>query len=174
MFHGRGSFLSDAERAALDRESRDYRPRAERISDHCAAAGAPLAGEVSRSPAIHAFLTEKVGAFAATGRAHYLYYDEPGLGGDAHVDADACALHILTLLEHRPPGGHGPEGHEGPAGSGLILHPPDLGAVRLRLRAGESLVFFAGSVTHRRTRTVADERIRLVSFGYRVLGETRE
>lgn len=174
VFHGRGSFLSDAELAALDRESRDYRPRAERLPDHCAASGAPVAGEVSRSPAIHAFLTEKVGAFAATRRARYLYYDEPGRGGDPHVEPDACALHILTLLEHRPPSGHGPVRQEEPARSELILHPPDLGAVRLRLRAGESLVFFAGSVTHRRTRTVADERVRLVSFGYRVLGDPQE
>ncbi|MFJ8645300.1 hypothetical protein ACIRNI_04180 [Streptomyces sp. NPDC093546] len=165
VFHGRGPFLTDEEREALDRESRSCRPRAERFLDHYVASGAPVARDISLSGPIRAFLTESVGPIAPTRRANYLYYDEPGLGIDPHVDKDEFSLNILTMLEHRS---------SGPQRSELILHPPGREAMRFHLQPGESLVFFADSVTHQRTRTVADEAIRLVSFGYRTLGGTHE
>ena len=77
-------------------------------------------------------------------------------GIDPHVDKNEFALNVLTMLEHRPDERH----------SELILYPPDQEPVHIQLAHGESLVFFADSVTHQRTRTVAGESIRLVSFGY--------
>ncbi|WP_330267641.1 hypothetical protein [Streptomyces griseorubiginosus] len=165
VFYGRGPFLSDEDLAALDQESRGCRPRAERFLDHYVVSGAPVAREISLSPTIQEFLMENVGSITPTRRANYLYYDEPGLGIDPHVDKDEFSLNILTMLEHRA---------SNQGRSELILHPPDQEAVHLHLKAGESLVFFADSVTHQRTRTVADEEIRLVSFGYRTLGGTHE
>lgn len=165
VFYGRGPFLSDEDLAALDGESRASRPQADRFLDHYVVSSAPLAREISLSEPIRAFLTENVGPVSPTRRANYLYYDEPGLGIDPHVDKDEFSLNILTMLEHRS----GSQGR-----SELILHPPDHEPVHFHLRAGESLVFFADSVTHQRTRTVADEEIRLVSFGYRTSGGTHE
>ncbi|MET9496305.1 hypothetical protein [Streptomyces sp. NPDC006552] len=160
VFHGRAPFLSDEQLTTLDQESRECRSRAERFMDHYVASGAPAAREASLSEPVRAFLGETVGAVAPTRRANYLYYDEPGLGIDPHVDKDEFSLNILTMLEHRSGGGQRSE---------LILHPPGQDAIHFHLQPGESLVFFADSVTHQRTRTVADESIRLVSFGYRTL-----
>ncbi|MDT0448222.1 hypothetical protein [Streptomyces hesseae] len=165
VFYGRAPFLSDGDLAALDHESRACRPGAERFLDHYVSSSAAMAREISISQPIRAFLNENVGPVAPTRRANYLYYDEPGLGIDPHVDKDEFSLNILTMLEHRA---------SSPQRSELILHPPGQEAMHFHLRAGESLVFFADSVTHQRTRTVAGEEIRLVSFGYRTLGGTHE
>ncbi|MEU6394188.1 hypothetical protein [Streptomyces sp. NPDC046939] len=165
VYYGLAPFLSDADLSALDEESRAFRPAAERFMDHYVASGAPTARDISLSPMVLSFLTENVGEIAPTRRANYLYYDEPGLGIDPHVDKDEFSLNILTMLEHRAGSGQRSE---------LILHPPGQDAIHLHLKAGESLIFFADSVTHQRTRTTADEAIRLVSFGYRTLGGTHE
>ncbi|MEU0966129.1 hypothetical protein ABZ357_12165 [Streptomyces sp. NPDC005917] len=165
VFYGRASFLSDEDLAALDQESHACRPVAERFLDHYVASSAPVARDISLSQPIRKFLNEVVGAVAPTRRANHLYYDEPDLGIDPHVDKDEFSLNILTMLEHRASGEQRSE---------LILHPPDHEAIRFHLQPGESLVFFADSVTHQRTRTVEGEAIRLVSFGYRTLGGTHE
>lgn len=156
VFLGRAPFLTDADLAALDEESLANRHRAERFHDHYVASGAPLARELALSSDISDFLSQRVGPVLPTYKANYLYYDAPGLGIDPHVDKDEFALNVLTMLEHRPRRRH----------SELILYPPDESPVHVQLAHGESLVFFADSVTHQRTRTVAGESIRLVSFGY--------
>lgn len=156
VFLGRAPFFTDADLAAMDEESLANRYRAERFHDHYVASGAPLAREMALSSDINDFLSERVGPVLPTYKANYLYYDAPGLGIDPHVDKDEFALNVLTMLEHRPDQRH----------SELILYPPDEAPVHVQLAYGESLVFFADSVTHQRTRTVAGESIRLVSFGY--------
>jgi hypothetical protein len=160
VFLGRGPFLSDEDIAVLDRESLRYRPQAERFHDHYVASGAPIARELALSQSVNDFLASRVGPVLPTYKANYLYYDEPGLGIDPHVDKDEFSLNVLTMLEHRPDRRH----------SELILYPPEQDAIHVHLAPGESLVFFADSVTHQRTRTVAGEAIRLVSFGYRTIG----
>jgi hypothetical protein len=161
VFRGRAPFFTDRDIEFLDRESRNHRRSADRFHDHYVASGAPLARELSLSQDIDDFLVPLVGPVLPTFKANYLYYDEPGLGIDPHVDKDEFSLNILTMLEHSP------ERH-----SELILHPPDEEPLHIQLAVGESLVFFADSVTHQRTRTVAGETIRLVSFGYRSTGST--
>ena len=163
VFCGRGAFFTDDDIAALDRESRAHRGRADRFHDHYVASGAPLARELSLSQAVSDFLTPRVGPVLPTYKANYLYYDEPGLGIDPHVDKDEFALNVLTMLEHSPR----------ERTSELILYPPDQDPLHLQLEPGESLVFFADSVTHQRTRTADGEAIRLVSFGYRTVGSAR-
>ncbi len=160
VFKGRGPFFTATDLEVLDRESREYRPRAERFADHYVASGAPIAREIALSQSINDFLSARVGPVLPTYKANYLYYDQPGLGIDPHVDKDEFGLNILTMLEHsadRPQ-------------SELILHPPEQAAVRIHLEPGESLIFFADSVTHQRTRTINGEAVRLVSFGYRTIG----
>lgn len=157
VFRGRAPFFSDADLAALDAESLANRPHAERFHDHFVRSGAPLARELSLSQDIDRFLSDRVGPVLPTYKANYLYYDAPGLGIDPHVDKDEFSLNVLTMLEHSPDD----------RTSELILYPPEQDAVHIQLAIGESLVFFADSVTHQRTRTVAGESIRLVSFGYR-------
>jgi len=156
VFRGRAPFFSDADLAAMDEESLACRYRAERFHDHYVSSGAPLAREMALSSDINDFLTERVGPVLPTYKANYLYYDAPGLGIDPHVDKNEFALNVLTMLEHRPD----------QRNSELILYPPDQEPVHIQLAHGESLVFFADSVTHQRTRTVDGESIRLVSFGY--------
>jgi hypothetical protein len=156
VFQGRAPFFTDADLAAMDEESRANRYRAARFHDHYVSSGAPLAREMALSSDINDFLSERVGPVLPTYKANYLYYDAPGLGIDPHVDKDEFALNVLTMLEHRPDRRH----------SELILYPPGQEPVHIQLAHGESLVFFADSVTHQRTRTVAGESIRLVSFGY--------
>ncbi|MFH8471579.1 hypothetical protein [Streptomyces sp. NPDC018000] len=160
VFCGRGPFFSDDDLAVLDRESLAYRVRAERFHDHYVASGAPIARELALSQSVNDYLSSQVGPVLPTYKANYLYYDEPGLGIDPHVDKDEFSLNVLTMLEHRPDRRQ----------SELILYPPDQEALHVHLEPGESLVFFADSVTHQRTRTVAGEAIRLVSFGYRTIG----
>ncbi|MEV5410107.1 hypothetical protein AB0K60_14885 [Thermopolyspora sp. NPDC052614] len=160
VFRGRAPFFSTADLAVLDRESLAYRARAARFHDHYVASGAPVARELALSQSISDFLTARVGPVLPTYKANYLYYDQPGLGIDPHVDKDEFSLNVLTMLEHRPARRH----------SRLILHPPEQDAVHVQLEPGESLIFFADSVTHERTRTVEGETIRLVSFGYRTIG----
>ena len=163
VFCGRGKFFTDDDIAALDRESLAHRARADRFHAHYVASGAPLAREMSLSQALSDFLTPRVGPVLPTYKANYLYYDEPGLGIDPHVDKDEFSLNDLTMLEHHPR----------ERTSELILYPPDQDPLHIHLERGESLVFFADSVTHQRTRTVDDEAIRLVSFGYRTVGSVR-
>lgn len=160
LFCGRAPFLSDRDIAVLDHESREYRRRAERFHDHYVASGAPIARELALSQSINDFLSSRAGPVLPTYKANYLYYDEPGLGIDPHVDKDEFSLNVLTMLEHLPDRRH----------SELILYPPEQDSVHVHLEPGESLVFFADSVTHQRTRTVDGEKIRLVSFGYRTVG----
>ncbi|RAG81536.1 hypothetical protein DN069_32290 [Streptacidiphilus pinicola] len=160
VFCGRASFFSDEDIDALDRENREYRPRADRFHDHFVASGAPIARELALSQAISDFLAAKVGPVVPSFKANHLYYDQPGLGIDPHVDKDDFSLNVLTMLEHSPAERH----------SELILYPPEQDALHLQLQRGESLIFFADSVTHQRTRTAEGERIRLVSFGYRTIG----
>lgn len=160
VFRGRGPFFSAQDIATLDRESIAFRPRADRFHDHYVASGAPIAREIALSESVSEFLTERVGPVLPTYKANYLYYDEPGLGIDPHVDKDEFSLNVLTMLEHQPERRH----------SELILYPPGQDAMHIHLQPGESLVFFADSVTHQRTRTIAGEAIRLVSFGYRTIG----
>lgn len=157
VFRGRAPFFSDDDLAALDAESLANRQHAERFHDHYVRSGAPLARELSLSQDIDKFLSDRVGPVLPTYKANYLYYDAPGLGIDPHVDKDEFSLNVLTMLEHSPD----------ERTSELILYPPEQDAVHIQLAVGESLVFFADSVTHQRTRTVAGESIRLVSFGYR-------
>lgn len=157
VFRGRAPFFTEAHIAALDEESRAYRARAGRFHDHYVASGAPVARALSLSQSINDFLTERVGPVLPTYKANHLYYDAPGLGIDPHVDKDEFSLNVLTMLEHQPER----------RTSELILYPPEQDAVHIQLAPGESLIFFADSVTHQRTRTVEGESIRLVSFGYR-------
>lgn len=162
VFCGHGSFFSDNDIAALDHESRAYRARAGRFHRHYVASGAPIARELALSQSINDFLSSRVGPILPTYKANYLYYDEPGLGIDPHVDKDEFSLNVLTMLEHQPQRRQ----------SELILYPPEQDAVRIHLQPGESLVFFADSVTHQRTRTIEGEKIRLVSFGYRTIASS--
>ena len=161
VFCGAGPFFSAHDLAALDQESLTHRQRAERFHDHFVFSGAPLARELALSQSVNQFLTERVGPVLPTYKANYLYYDQPGLGIDPHVDKDEFSLNVLTMLQHDA---------DGPRQSELILYPPEQDAIHLHLEPGQSLVFFADSVTHQRTRTVAGEVIRLVSFGYRPIG----
>jgi hypothetical protein len=156
VFRGRAPFFTEADIEAMDAESVAHRYRAARFHDHYVSSGAPLAREMALSADINAFLSARVGPVLPTYKANYLYYDAPGLGIDPHVDKDEFALNVLTMLEHQPTSRH----------SELILYPPDQEPVHIQLAHGESLIFFADSVTHQRTRTVAGESIRLVSFGY--------
>lgn len=161
VFCGAAPFFSEQDLAALDQESLAYRQRADRFHDHFVASGAPIARELALSQTVNQFLLERVGPVLPTYKANYLYYDLPGLGIDPHVDKDEFSLNVLTMLQHDA---------TGPQHSELILYPPEQDAIHLRMKPGESLVFFADSVTHQRTRTVAGEVIRLVSFGYRTIG----
>jgi len=130
-----------------------------RFHDHYVASGAPVARQLSVSQAIADFLAPLVGPILPTYRANHLYYDAPGLGIDPHVDKDEFSLNVLTMLEHEP----------SDRTSELILFPPDQDAIHVQLQPGESLIFFADSVTHQRTRTVEGETVRLVSFGYKTI-----
>jgi hypothetical protein len=162
VFCGRGTFFADSDIKALDQESRAYRARAGRFHRHYVASGAPIASELASSRSINDFLSSQVGPILPTNKANYLYYDEPGLGIDPHVDKDEFSLNILTMLEHQPDLRQ----------SELILYPPEQDEIKIHLQPGESLVFFADSVTHQRTRTVQGEKIRLVAFGYRTIGSS--
>lgn len=159
VFCGRGPFFSNEDVAVLDRESVAYRSRADRFQDHYVASGAPIAREIALSQTISDFLTAHVGPVLPTYKANYLYYDLPGLGIDPHVDKNEFSLNVLTMLEHRPDS----------RTSELILYPPEHDPLHVHLQPGESLVFFADSVTHQRTRTAEGESIRLVSFGYQTI-----
>jgi hypothetical protein len=159
VFRGRTSFFSDSDLEALNEESLAYRTRAVRFHDHYVASGAPVARQLSVAQSIADFLAPLVGQILPTYRANHLYYDAPGLGIDPHVDKDEFSLNVLTMLEHQP----------AKRTSELILFPPDQDAIHVQLEPGESLIFFADSVTHQRTRTTDGETVRLVSFGYKTI-----
>ncbi|SEO01336.1 hypothetical protein [Cryobacterium luteum] len=159
VFRGKTPFFSASDLASLDEESKAFRPKAVRFHDHYVASGAPVARQLSVSQSISDFLLPRVGPVLPTYRANHLYYDAPGLGIDPHVDKDEFSLNVLTMLEHEP----------ARRTSELILFPPDQEEIHVQLQPGESLIFFADSVTHQRTRTVEGETVRLVSFGYRTI-----
>lgn len=156
VFCGRAPVLSAEDIALMNRESLENRHRAERFDDHYVLSGLPGARGLAVSQPLLDFITDQVGPVRATDRANYLWYDEPGLGIDPHVDKNEFSLNILTMLEHLPE----------QRSSELILYPPDSDELHIQLRPGESLIFFADRVAHQRTRTVPGESIRLVSFGY--------
>lgn len=158
VFQGRAPFFTDRDLAALDEESRRERAKAGRFHDHLVVNDAPIAKEIALSSAIRDYVESKVGPVFATNKANYLYYDAPGLGIDPHVDVDEFSLNVLTMLEH-----------SGTRESCLILYPPDAPQREIRLEPGETLIFMADRVTHERIRTGADESIRIVSFGYKII-----
>jgi len=158
VFRGRAPFFTERDIQALDAESRNERARAGRFHDHLVVNDAPLARGLALSSDIRDYLESKVGPVFATNKANYLYYDAPGLGIDPHVDVDEFSLNVLTMLEH-----------SGTRRSSLMLYPPDLPEQEVRLEPGETLIFMADRVTHERIRTIDDEKIRIVSFGYKLL-----
>ncbi|MEI2730415.1 MAG: hypothetical protein V9G08_00080 [Dermatophilaceae bacterium] len=158
VFRGRAPFFTDRDIEALDQESRRERAKAGRFHDHLVVNNAPLAAGMALSSEIRDYLESKVGPVFATNKANYLYYDAPGLGIDPHVDVDEFSLNVLTMLEH-----------SGVRQSCLMLYPPDAPEQEVRLEPGETLIFLADRVTHERIRTGPDERIRIVSFGYKLI-----
>jgi hypothetical protein len=84
----------------------------------------------------------------------YLYFRRPGNSFKLHRDGDHCEFVVLTCLLSRPgrggdlilyPGRH----HESVA---AIRRSPRRGAVRIRLKAGESLLMDGRGIAHRVSR----------------------
>ncbi len=156
VYRGRPGFLTDALLADLRAESDALRGTAVRFHDHLVVSGAPVARSVGFSPELSQLVSPLAGPVRPTSKANYLYYDEPGLGIDPHVDNEEFSLNAILMLRHeytaRP--------------SALVLFPLGSPSERVYLRPGEMIVMFADSIVHSRERVAAGERVGIVAFGF--------
>jgi len=164
VYRGRPSFMTTDLLAILDAESHEMRSRAVRFDDHYVASGAPLARQVALSDQLSCVVSEHVPHIRPTAKANYLYYDEPGLGIEPHVDNEGFSLNAIMMLAHEHSGGP----------SALVLYPARLPAERFLLEPGEMLIFFADSIAHARERVGSDETIRIVAFGFQPVMSVNE
>lgn len=156
VYRGRPGFLTDALLADLRAESDALRGTAVRFHDHLVVSGAPLARSVGFSPELRELVSPLAGPVHPTSKANYLYYDEPGLGIDPHVDNEEFSLNAILMLRH--------ECTASP--SALVLFPLDSPPKKIHLRPGEMIVMFADSIVHSRERVAAGERVGIAAFGF--------
>jgi hypothetical protein len=156
VYRGRPAFLSDTLLDALRAESDALRDNAVRFHDHLVVSGAPLARSVAFSAELNDLLSPLAGPVQPTSKANYLYYDEPGLGIDPHVDNEEFSLNAILMLRHE---------HTAPP-SALVLFPLHSPPEKIYLQPGEMIVMFADSIVHARERVAAGERVGIVAFGF--------
>lgn len=155
-YRGRPSFVTIDLLNLLSQESARLRGNAVRFDDHLVVRGGPVASEIAVSRELEAILNEYSDHLTPTGRANYLYYDEPGMGIDPHVDNEEFSINVIMMLEHI---------HCGPP-SALVLYPPDGPMERIFLSPGEMIVLYADSIAHARERMGQGEKVRIVAFGF--------
>ncbi len=161
---GRPDFLTDDMLAAMQRESAQSRAAARRFDDHMLFSNAPLAKAFGASNELRDLIASAVGDVGSTGRANYIYYDEPGMGIDPHIDDAVFSLNTILMLSHT----HGAEK------SSLVLYPADGSVERYQLRPGELIVFFADSVVHQRERVHEGEALSIAAFGFKPIVSEEE
>jgi hypothetical protein len=156
VYRGRPDFVSDELLQALRTEANTLRPTAVRFHDHLVVSGARGARDVAFSPALAALLRTHAGPAVPTTKANYLYYDEPGLGIEPHVDNEEFSLNAIMMLRHE---------HVS-APSALVLFPLDAPPEKMYLEPGEMVVMFADSIVHARERVGVGEKVSIVAFGF--------
>jgi hypothetical protein len=158
VWQGRPVFLDDERLASLVAESHDRRPCARLYERQYLAPGGPRAAELAVAPEMVALVKEHAGpGITPTGVASYLFYDEPGMGIDPHVDTDVFALNAVLLLLH---------GHVGRPQSELVVFPTTGGRRSISLAAGELVLVYADSVVHGRTDTAHGENVHVLTIGF--------
>jgi hypothetical protein len=158
-WRGRPAFLSASQLLALRAEARAARQDAVLDGAHFVAKASARAFEFGGSPDLLRLVAAGIGPVAFTGVVSFLYYDEPGQGIPPHIDAEQTSINVIMMLDHSVPSGE--------LGSALVLHPPGKTHERILLGAGEMVVFHAGAITHEREAVGKDEKISLLSFGFR-------
>ncbi len=158
---GRPAFMTDALLGRLQREARETRPLAQKLEEHYLGTGAPFANQFAVSDELTSFVSSNAGTVLPTGIASFLFYDEPGLGIDPHVDTDIFSLNTLLMLDHT----HG-EGEP----SRLVLFPPYMEPKEYALAPGDMIVFYAGTIAHGRHRMKPGESVTILTFGFHPLG----
>lgn len=156
VYRGRPEFVTDSLLSDLKAESDALRDSAVRFHDHLVVSGAPRAREVGFSPELGNLLSSLAGPVQPTSKANYLYYDEPGLGIDPHVDNEEFSLNAILMLRH--------DYVADP--SALVLFPLRSPSEKVYLRPGEMIVMFADSIVHARERVAVNERVSIVAFGF--------
>ncbi len=162
VYRGRSSILSDEVLTALQKEALELRHSAQPYEEHFLGCGAPLANQLATSSELVDLVTEHAGPVEPTGVASFLYYDEAGQGIDPHIDTEVFALNVLTMLRHEVPEGQATE-------STLFMFPPNADPEPVNLTPGETVIFFAGSVAHGRTRIKEGESVSILTFGFKPL-----
>ena len=154
---GRPDFLTDDMLSALQQESVQSRHQARRFDDHMLFSNAPLAKSFGASAELRDLIAGSIGGVQFTGRANYIYYDEPGMGIDPHIDDEVFSLNTILVLSHT----------FGAERSSLVLYPADGAVERYQLQPGELIVFFADSVVHQRERVHEGEALSIAAFGFK-------
>ncbi|OIQ81384.1 hypothetical protein GALL_368490 [mine drainage metagenome] len=154
-WQGLPGFLTDGVLEELREESRLGRPRAKRIEDHKVVPGGAAAQRLGQSADFLDLVKAQAGAAVSTERSSYLYYDEPGMGIDPHIDNPEFALNAILMLEHV---------HEA-VPSALVFYEGTQ-SKRVHLAPGELILFFADSVIHARERMKEREFVAIVAFGF--------
>lgn len=164
VYRGRPDFMSDDLLRSLQRESLAARASARRFDDHFVSPGGPTARQVAFSEQLLELVRAGAGSVVSTGRTNYLYYDEPGLGIDPHIDNEEFPLNTILMLEHQRCADP----------SALALFREGQAVERIFLAPGELIVFFADSVVHARERMKQEEKVRIVAFGFQPVQRERD
>jgi hypothetical protein len=118
---------------------------------------APGAKKVSLMPELKVIISSAVGNVYPTGKANYIYYDEPGLGIEPHIDNEDFSLNVILMLNHQFKENK----------SALVLYPLNQPSEKVYLTPGELIVFFADSIVHSRQRMSEQENVSIVAFGFK-------
>jgi len=161
LYRGRPDWFSGERLNELIQESHDRRPVARLYERQFVAGGGTIADELARSNLLLDLVRAASNGMASpTGIASYLYYDAPGMGIVPHVDTEVFALNALFLLVH--------EGRS--VQSSLVVYPPTGPPLNLRLSPGEVVVLDANAVVHGRSSVGPEERVHVLTIGFRPEG----
>lgn len=157
IYRGRPEFMTDELLDMLDAESRHLYPESERFTDHLVSTGQKAAKLVAFSEQLRDLVSDGAGAVVPTGKTNYLYYDTEGMGIEPHIDNHEFPLNTILMLDHK---------HIDQP-SCLVLYPKDREPIRLDLKRGELIIFYADSVMHAREKMKKNEIVRIVAFGFK-------
>jgi len=165
LYRGHLAWLTGEQLGALQQELEQQQPRAVRArwGQHIARGG-PVARSIAGAPELRALVEDQAGPVLDEVEITSIFYDEPGAEIRPHVDTDKFSVNANLLVSHTA---------DRQRRSELVLYPVGEAPQRLVFEAGELLLFYADTIVHARTPIAEGERVRAISFGFRLRDELR-
>lgn len=159
VYKGFPSWVTDDLTLSLQNEASCRRHEPLDRIDHFLGCGGDIADALAVRKEVVEFVEKNVGInVIPTGISSYLYYDSPGLGIKPHVDTDVFSINLMLMLKHDCSDCCEP--------SATLVFPEDRDTEYHRLRVGQVMIMYGGSVIHSRSIIEKDENVTLLTIGF--------